>query len=80
MKREKICIFYDNKKNTFVFQSVLYQQVKYCGTTLPHRFLSVEGAVQIKFKSDGNGNGQGFKLEYSLPSKIFSILKWVAKC
>ena len=53
---------------------MLFQQVKYCGNTLPHRFLSVEGAVQIKFKSDGNGNGQGFKLEYSLPSKIFLIM------
>ena len=53
---------------------MLFQQVKYCGNTLPHRFLSVEGAVQIKFKSDGNGNGQGFKLEYSLPSKIFLII------
>ena len=61
-------------KKTFLFQSVLFQQVKYCGNTLPHRFLSVEGAVQIKFKSDGNGNGQGFKLEYSLPSKIFLIM------
>ena len=56
-------------------QSVLHQQVKYCGNTLPHQFVSSGDTIEIKFKSDGTGYGSGFKLEYSLLSMMILFSK-----
>ena len=46
------------------------QNVKYCGQELPHRFDSQRNTLEIRFKSDGENGRRGFKLQYSLQSKI----------
>ena len=51
------------------------QNVKYCGNTTPHRFDSSRNTLEIRFKSDGENGGRGFKLQYSLQSKLYLTLR-----
>lgn len=58
-------------------QAILHQKVKFCGSQLPHNFESSGESLEIKFKSDGDVSNQGFKLEYSLQSKIVYVcISW----
>lgn len=44
----------------------MHQSVKYCGGDLPSAFDSSGESLEIRFKSDADGSGDGFKVAYSL--------------
>ena len=39
--------------------------MSYCGSTIPHEFVSIGNSVKISFKSDAMVARPGFRLEYS---------------
>ena len=45
---------------------------KYCGDSLPSSEISSTNKITFRFKTDGSGTKQGFKVEYHPHSKYFS--------
>jgi hypothetical protein len=58
------------------FQQYLPATVSSCGSNVSaqHEFHSIGEEVKVSFASNAENNGRGFKLEYSLDSKIRGTL------
>ena len=46
---------------------------KYCGDSIPPSHISSSNEILIHFETDGSETRNGFKIEYSLNSKLFKI-------